>query len=143
MSLKQIDHGTAEYLQMVNLRDNLLRRPLGLTYSHDELIKEIDDTLIVCTEDDKILGCCILTKLDNNTARLRQMAVANNLQGKGIGASIINFAENIARDKGYKKMVLHARDTVIGFYEKFGYAVNGNQFIEVNLPHHSMEKILN
>ena len=143
MSLKQIDHGTAEYLQMVNLRDNLLRRPLGLTYSHDELIKEIDDTLIVCTEDDKILGCCILTKLDNNTARLRQMAVANNLQGKGIGASIINFAENIARDKGYKKMILHARDTVIGFYEKFGYAVNGNQFIEVNLPHHSMEKILN
>jgi N-acetylglutamate synthase-like GNAT family acetyltransferase len=140
MSLKQIDHGTEQYLQMVNLRDNLLRRPLGLTFSHDELIKEIDDTLIVCTEDEKMLGCCILTKLDNNTARLRQMAVANNIQGKGVGASIINFAENMAKDKGYNKIILHARDTVIGFYEKFGYNIVGKQFVEVNLPHHAMEK---
>lgn len=142
MSLKQIDHGSEQYLQMVNLRDNLLRRPLGLTVSHDELIKEIDDTLIVCTEDEKMLGCCILSKLDNNTARLRQMAVANNIQGKGVGASIINFAENIAADKGYKKIILHARDTVIGFYEKFGYNIVGKQFVEVNLPHHCMEKDL-
>jgi N-acetylglutamate synthase-like GNAT family acetyltransferase len=142
MSLKQIDHGSEQYLQMVNLRDNLLRRPLGLTFSHDELIKEIDDTLIVCTEDEKMLGCCILSKLDNNTARLRQMAVANNIQGKGVGASIINFAENIAADKGYKKIILHARDTVIGFYEKFGYNIVGKQFVEVNLPHHCMEKDL-
>lgn len=142
MSLKQIDHGTEQYLQMVNLRDNLLRRPLGLTFSHDDLIKEIDDTLIVCMEDEKMLGCCILTKLNDNTARLRQMAVANNIQGKGVGASIINFAENLAQDKGFKKIVLHARDTVIGFYEKFGYKINGTQFIEVNIPHHQMEKDL-
>jgi N-acetylglutamate synthase-like GNAT family acetyltransferase len=142
MSLKQIDHGTEQYLQMVNLRDNLLRRPLGLTFSHDELIKEKDDTLIVCTEDEKMLGCCILTKLDNNTARLRQMAVADNIQGKGVGASIINFAENMAKDKGYHKIILHARDTVIGFYEKFGYSIVGKQFVEVNLPHHAMEKEL-
>ena len=142
MSLKQIDHGSQQYLQMVNLRDNLLRRPIGLTFSHDELIKEIDDTLIACMEDEKMLGCCILTKLDNTTARLRQMAVADNLQGKGVGASIMNFAENLAADKGYKKIILHARDTVIGFYEKFGYKIVGNQFIEVNLPHHSMEKDL-
>ena len=40
MALKQIDHGTNEYLQMVNLRDNVLRRPLGLSFSHDELEAE-------------------------------------------------------------------------------------------------------
>ncbi len=142
MSLKQIDHGTEQYLQMVNLRDNLLRRPIGLTFSHDELIKEKDDTLIACMEDDKMLGCCILTKLDNNTARLRQMAVADNIQGKGVGASIMNFAENLAADKGFKKIILHARDTVIGFYEKFGYNIVGKQFVEVNIPHHKMEKDL-
>ena len=88
----------------------------------------------------KCLGCCILTPLDHNTLRLRQMAVQNNLQGKGIGVSILNFAENIARDKGYKTLMMHARDTVIGFYERFGYKVKGEQFIEVNTPHHIMEK---
>ena len=142
MALKQIDHGTSEYLKMVNLRDNVLRRPLGLTFDHDELMAEKDDILIACMDDEEIMGCCILVRVDDNIVRLRQMAVLDNLHGKGIGASIMNFAENVARDKGFKIMTMHARDTAIGFYEKFGYKVKGNQFIEVNIPHHVMEKAL-
>ncbi len=142
MALKQIDHGTPEYLKMVNLRDNVLRRPLGLTFDHDELMAEKEDTLIACMDDEQVLGCCILVRVDDNIVRLRQMAVLDNLHGKGIGASIMNFAENVARDKGFKIMTMHARDTAIGFYEKFGYKVKGNQFTEVNIPHHVMEKAL-
>jgi len=33
MALKQIDHGTKEYLQMVKLRNDILRQPLGLTFT--------------------------------------------------------------------------------------------------------------
>lgn len=142
MALKQIDHGTPEYLKMVNLRDNVLRRPLGLTFDHDELMAEKDDILIACIDDEEIMGCCILARIDDNTVRLRQMAVLDNLHGKGIGASIMNFAENVARDKGFKIMTMHARDTAIGFYEKFGYKVKGKEFTEVNIPHHVMEKAL-
>ena len=142
MSLKQIDHGSNEYLQMVNLRDMVLRRPLGLTYSHDELMSEKEDILIVSIDEGQMLGCCILTQQDNETVRLRQMAVANKLHGKGVGASIISFAENIARDKGYNYISMHARNTAVGFYEKFGYKVKGQEFLEVNLPHHIMEKPL-
>ena len=142
MALKQIDHGTGEYLQMVQLRDIVLRRPLGLTFGHDELEKEKDDILIACMDDDDMLGCCILSKIDNETIRLRQMAVPDKLHGKGIGASIVQFAETLAKDKGYRTITMHARDTAIGFYEKFGYRITGNQFREVNLPHHIMEKRL-
>ena len=70
------------------------------------------------------------------------MAVQNNLQGKGIGASLMNFAETLAMDKGYKNLIMHARDSAIGFYEKFGYKIKGNEFVEVNLPHHILEKKL-
>ena len=70
------------------------------------------------------------------------MAVQNNLQGKGIGASLMSFIENLARDKGYKCLMMHARNTAIGFYEKFGYRVIGDEFIEVDVPHHVMEKML-
>ena len=52
------------------------------------------------------------------------------------------FAENIARDRGYKRMMMHARDTAIGFYEKYGYRVKGDEFIEVNIKHHVMQKEL-
>ena len=54
----------------------------------------------------------------------------------------MNFAEVLAKDKGYRCMTMHARDSAIGFYEKFGYTIKGSQFREVNLPHHIMEKKL-
>ena len=142
MALKQIDHGSKEYQQMVLLRMEILRKPLGLSFTEEELAKEKEDILIGAFEEEKILACCLLTKVDNATIKLRQMAVQNNLQGKGIGASIVSFAETVARDKGYKKLMMHARDTAIGFYEKFDFSVQGNEFIEVNVPHHVMEKRL-
>lgn len=127
---------------MVKLRDAVLRKPLGLAFSQDELSREKEDILIGAFDEDEMLACCLLTKMDNETLKLRQMAVQNNLQGKGIGASLMSFAETLARDKGYKKLTMHARDTAIGFYERFGYKIKGDEFIEVNVPHHVMEKRL-
>ena len=116
MGLKQIDHGTREYDQMIQLRKQILRQPLGLSFSEDELEHERHNILIGAYDDDEMLGCCMLCPINRVlTLRLRQMAVQNNLQGKGIGASIMSFAENLARDKGYQKIVMHARDTAIGF----------------------------
>lgn len=142
MALKQIDHGSKEYLQMVRLRNEILRKPLGLSLSQDELAREKEDILIGAFDEDDMLACCMLTKADNKCLRLRQMAVQNNLQGKGIGASMMNFAEILARDKGYKKLIMHSRATAIGFYEKLGYKVVGDEFIEVTIPHYIMEKKL-
>lgn len=142
MPIKQIDYGTKEYDQMVKLRYEVLRKPLKLNFNTDELEKEKNDILIGAFEEDKILGCCFLTKQDDHCVRLRQMAVANNLQGKGIGASMMNYAENIAQDAGFKKIIMHARKTAIGFYEKLGYTVTGKEFTEVSIPHFVMEKKL-
>ena len=140
MGLKQIYHGSRDYQKMVELRNNILRQPLGLSFTKEELDREHEDILIGAFDEDVMLGCCVLSKIDNKTLRLRQMAVNNNLQGKGIGESIISFTEIIARDKGYKKIIMHARNTAIGFYEKFGYKIKGDEFMEVNIPHHIMEK---
>jgi predicted GNAT family N-acyltransferase len=70
------------------------------------------------------------------------MAVDTKSQGTGVGAAIILFAEEEANKRGYKTLMMHARDVVIPFYEKCGYAVAGEQFFEVGIPHHRMEKSL-
>ena len=137
-----IDYGTQEYDQMIQLRMEMLRKPLGLTFSKEDLEKEKDDVLIGAFEDDKLLGCCLLTKIDDKTIRLRQMAVPNNLQGKGVGRALMVFAENISHDLGYKKLIMHARKTALGFYEKLGYNISGDEFTEVTIPHFIMEKDL-
>lgn len=142
MALRMIDHGTKEYQQMVHLRNEMLRKPLGLHFTREELDQEKDDILIGAFEDDRLLGCCLLTRQDPTTVRLRQMAVPSGMQGKGIGRALMIFAENIARDLGYKRLCMHARSSAIGFYTKLGYAAVGTEFTEVTIPHYIMEKSL-
>ena len=142
MALKIIDHGSHEYRQMVKLRDDILRKPLGLSFTPEELELEHGNMFIAAFEEDDLLGCCMLVEKDTTTVKLRQMAVLNNLQGKGIGRALMSFAENLARDRGYKVLSMHARKNTIGFYEKMGFKVTSDEFTEVTLPHYVMEKQL-
>lgn len=142
MPLKIIDYGSPQYKHMLKLREDILRKPLGLSFSPGELEKEKDNLLIAAYEDDQMLGCCMLVEEDPKTVRLRQMAVINDLQGKGIGKALMNFSENLARDRGYKNITMHARKNAIGFYEKMGYRKKGEEFQELTIPHYIMEKNL-
>lgn len=142
MALRIIDYATDEYKQMINLRYLLLRKPLGLTFDEKELEEEKNDILLGCFDDERLEGCCLLTQVDAETVRLRQMAVVSGLQGKGIGKVLMQFAENIARDRRYKKVIMHARKTAVGFYEKSGYKKSSDEFEEVTLMHSVMEKDL-
>ena len=142
MALKIIDYGSSEYNQMLTLRNEILRKPLGLSFSQKDVEEEKENLFIGAFEDDELLGCCMLVKENDSTVKLRQMAVKNDLQGKGIGRALMNFAENLARDHGYRKIIMHARKHATGFYEKMGYKVCSPEFSEVTIPHFVMEKKL-
>ncbi len=142
MALQILDYDSPEYLKMVKLRDDILRKPLGMGFTKEELEKEKDNMMIAAFEDQQILGCCMLVEEKPEIVRLRQMAVLNNVQGKGIGRALMTFAENLARDRGYKQITMHARKHAIGFYEKMGYHVHGSEFTEVTIPHFVMQKSL-
>jgi predicted GNAT family N-acyltransferase len=140
MALKEIMYESQEYDQMIQLRLDVLRKPIGLSFSLDELKNEKNDILLGAFEEDHLLACCVLTPENNHSIQLRQMAVQNNLQGKGVGATLLRFAENVARDRGYTFMTMHARDSAVSFYEKNGYQVEGESFFEVTIPHYKMAK---
>ena len=142
MALKIIDHGTSDYQEMVRLRDEILRKPLGLRFTKEELEKEKDNLLIAAYEDDTMMGCCMLVEETSKSVRLRQMAVTKETQRKGIGKALMQFAENLARDRGYERITMHARKDAVGFYEKMGYNTVGQEFQEITIPHVEMEKRL-
>jgi Predicted acyltransferase len=142
MPLKEIDYGTKEYEQMLELRYEVLRKPLGLDFSEAELTRSKTDILLGCFDDDEIQGCCMLTDKGNGVAKLRQMAVRKKYQGTGIGKELLLYAEAMARIKGFAKIIMHARATAIGFYERLGYQAVGDKFLELNIEHYLMEKEL-
>jgi predicted GNAT family N-acyltransferase len=142
MALRIIDYGSEEYKAMVALRMAVLRVPLGLHFTPEELEAEKNDILLGFFDDDILEGCCILTKQNETTVKLRQMAVVDGIQGKGIGRAIMDYAEMIAKEAGFKKLTMHARKTAVGFYEKLNYSICSNEFLEVTIPHYEMEKNL-
>ena len=54
MGLKQLDYESKEYQQMVNLRYEIMRKPLGLSFSPEELSKEKNDILIGAFDEDEM-----------------------------------------------------------------------------------------
>ncbi len=96
--IRLIEYGSCDYHDMVALRDKILRRPLGLTFSEEYLQQEMQDILVGCFDGNRITGCCILTPVDANTIQLRQMAVDDDQQGKGTGSKVLRFAEQQARN---------------------------------------------
>ena len=125
---------------MLDLRNEILRYPLGMQITEEDIAGDKENILIGAFEEDKMLGCCMLVQEKRQVILLRQMAVKNHLQGKGIGRALMNFAETIARDLGYKEMTMYARKSVSGFYEKLGYKMSGKEFIKLNIPHVIMKK---
>lgn len=142
MELVIIEHHSPLYDEMVTLRMEVLRRPLGLSFTDEQLEKEKNDILVGAMDNGQLIGCCVLTPHDAGIIQLRQMAVYPGLQQKGTGRAIIAYAEKTAREKGYRTLMMHARDTALGFYEKSGYRIKGEGFMEVTIPHHHMEKKL-
>ena len=65
-----------------------------------------------------------------------------HFQGRGYGRRIIEEVERSLAARGFTQLVLHVRKPVVPFYEKLGYRVVGEEFIEVTIPHLQMEKML-
>ena len=135
-----INFGSPEYHSMCNLRDEVLRKPIGLRLTEAEISRDKNDILIVCMANGEAIACCILTKINTDTVQLRQMAVAPAYQQKGLGKELLRFAEKTAMENHYSIIRMHARKTAIGFYEKSGYIVTGEEFTEVGIPHVEMTK---
>ena len=55
---------------MVNLRYEIMRKPLGLSFNEEELKKEKEDILIGAFDEEEIIGCCMITKIDHQCGRL-------------------------------------------------------------------------
>ena len=137
-----IPHNSPAYRQVVALRFRVLREPLGLTFTPEQLAAEAADTHVAIYADDRLAGCLMLQRQDAETVKMRQVAVAPEMQGQGIGRVLVTFAEDVARRQGYKTVQLNARETATPFYARLGYIPVGELFEEVGLPHLEMRKTL-
>jgi predicted GNAT family N-acyltransferase len=141
-AVKIFNQGSKEYNQALQLRTEVLRKPLGLEFTPAELKKDEEDVHFGLFENGEIIACLTLTETDNRRVKMRQVAVTSTLQGKGFGKELSLAAEKYCQEKGFEVIFCHARKTAVPFYQKLGYKITSAEFQEVSVPHYVMEKSL-
>jgi GNAT superfamily N-acetyltransferase len=78
--------------------------------------------------------------------RLRAMGVLNKVQGKGVGAAIIQEAMRIIEEEGVKVLWCDAREVAWGFYERCGFefasGVEGYECEAYTVPNIGLHKMM-
>lgn len=140
MIISAFEYGSLQYQQSLLLRQQILRTPLGLTLSEQDLAGEAEQFHFGVFLNDKPLACVLLKPCSDSELKLRQMAVATELQGQGMGHQLVQFAELEAQAKGYTLISMAARVSAVGFYQKLGYQCQGQTFQQAGIAHITMSK---
>jgi predicted GNAT family N-acyltransferase len=138
--ISQISVSSPKYQEVWDLREEILRKPLGLSLKNEDLSRDKINKIFISEYEGRVIGCVFMQPLDTDEIQLRAMAVYNEWQGKGIGRQLVLAGEAYSAQNGFKKVILHARKVALGFYRSLGYAVTGDEFTEVGIPHFMMEK---
>ncbi|VAW70616.1 GNAT family acetyltransferase YjcF [hydrothermal vent metagenome] len=102
-------------------------------------------------EDD--LTCQHIIALDNSgsavaTGRIKadghigRMAVLKACRNSGIGTSVLNELITIAKNRKLNAVYLHAQTSAIAFYEKQGFKISSDEFMDAGIPHKTMQLVL-
>lgn len=140
--IRVIERDSALYPAMLDLRKSILRKPLGLDLSATDLAAETEQIhfVLVNRETENVEGCAMLIEKSGGVAKVRQVAISESIQAKGLGQFLMKGVEETARVRHFSEIQLHARDSAVPFYLHIGYEIVGDSFIEVGLPHFLMRK---
>ena len=74
--------------------------------------------------------------------KIGRMAVLKNWRGRGAGGALLQMLLDLAGRQGLSRVTLAAQTHALGFYERAGFRVVGDQFMEAGIPHRMMVKEL-
>lgn len=140
----------ADREDIMGLRVRVLRKDTPVThaeYAEDSLP---DVVHLVVRENDCVVATStwFLKECSGFPGRpalqLKGMAVDDSLQTTGYGRALIEAGLSLAVERGAELVWARARDSAVGFYEKCGFGIVGDGFIDqpTGMPHHNVVRIL-
>jgi len=141
ITFKIISFKSPEHEKAVSLREEILRKPLGLAFSTEELECEKDHIHIAGFQDEEIIATAVLV-IEGKKAKMQRVAVKMAMQGQGIGSKMIVFCEEYGKKYGITSLYCYARESTVNFYLKNNYIPEGTYFNEDTIPHIKMSKII-
>jgi predicted GNAT family N-acyltransferase len=133
-----------DFDQYFDLRWRILREPWQQPRgSEQDELENSSSHLMVCDENNHVIGVGRLHASSNTQGQIRYMAVATTHQGKGIGSLLLTELENIARSQSFESILLHAREVALPFYVHHGYTqLEKSHLLFGSIQHYKMFKAL-
>ena len=93
-------------------------------------------------DDGRPISTFRASEFDSETIKLQRICTLKEYRGMGFGKSSMEFAASYFSEQGYKRLYLHSQEDSVGFYEKCGFRVISDMFLEADIPHYEMELII-
>lgn len=138
------------FVQLCVQLDDFLNELVGgekqrAQYAQYNTLQDIHDVVLIIDSGDAV-GCGGIKRYDDNTAEVKRVFVDKNYRKKHYGSTIIKELENIARTKGFTRLILETGKPLVGamkMYEKLGFGIIDNYGPYVDLKESiCMEKVL-
>ena len=130
-----------DILQLKTIEQLPLNLLLLADPSEEQVMKyaSTGECYVSVTRDEEIVGVYVLLQLDECTAEIMNVAVAEHMQGKGLGKKLVLHALNVAKSKGMSKVEIGTGNSSIGqlaLYQKCGFRITGiiEDFFVQNYP---------
>ena len=73
--------------------------------------------------------------VEGEEARFRKFATEPGEQGRGIGSALLRHIMKEAAGRGARRLWCDARQEKAGFYQKFGFSLDGSPFYKGPIPY--------
>lgn len=71
-----------------------------------------------------------------------RMAVMREARGTGVGSALLSALMAEARRRGHQSAVLSAQTHAVPFYQRHGYGIVGDEYLEAGIAHVDMQRLL-
>lgn len=130
--------------KVLPLRVRVLRKGTPTTNAHYPEDESVDVVHLGIKNEDNVIATSTWfskecpERIGASALQLKGMAVDDTLQTSGLGRQLIDAGISLAQQRNAKIVWARARDSAIGFYEKCGFTVVGEGFIDgpTDMPHH-------
>ena len=95
---------------------------------------------LLCEENGNPMACARIFPEEGDCWHIGRVAVCKECRGTGLGAAVMAACHQKIADLGGRRAVLSAQEQAVGFYEKQGYRVTSESYLDQHCPHRDMER---
>lgn len=130
-----------EYEAALALRHEVFCVEQGVPANEERDGRDRSGLHLVALLEGEVVATCRLVFV-GSTVQFSRLAVRQSARRQGIASALLRATDAESRAHGANRIVLHAQTYARSLYDQAGYVPRGREFVEANIEHIAMEKLL-